>query len=313
MELKFDASQQYQTKAIDAMIRLFDGQKKLESGLQYVYGGGFVGSPNRFDLTEEEILKNLQDAQQASGLPIDKTLQLIGMGFIVAITLSVNLLAITKIISAAFSEDRWNIGREITWNIWLSLTTILGTTVYGALVTGQTLSAYYIYRASLNSLVFTLFLTPIGVLCVMSNYMRSLKRKLARAEELTRSLQSFQTKSFTQPLELISETGKEKFNMPVDKLLFIQSCDNYANVVRQNNGSTEERLLRSSLKNIEEQLTLPFVVRCHRSFIVNLSLVRAITGNSRNYTLSLKNYHTSIPVSRESEKQVLELLEKLGN
>ena len=243
----------------------------------------------------------------------DKTLQLIGMGFIVAILLSVNLLAIPKIISSVFSEDRWNIGREITWNIWLCVTTILASTFYWVLVTGQTLSAAYLYRASLNSLVFTLFLTPISVLCVMSNYIRSLKRKLERAEEVTRSLQSSQTKSFTHPLELLSETGKEKLKMPVDKLLFIQSCDNYANVVRQKNGSTTEKLLRSSLKNIEEQITLPFVVRCHRSFIVNLSLVRAITGNSRNYTLSLKNYHTPIPVSRESEKHVLELLEKLGN
>ncbi|TDI93414.1 MAG: LytTR family transcriptional regulator [Caldithrix sp.] len=243
----------------------------------------------------------------------DKTLQLIGMGFIVTILLSVNLLAIPKIISSVFSEDRWNIGREITWNIWLSVTTILGSSFYWVLVTGQTVSAAYIYRASLNSLVFTLFLTPISVLCVMSNYMRSLKRKLERAEEVTRSLQSSQTKSFTHPLELLSETGKEKLKMPVDKLLFIQSCDNYANVVRQKNGSTTEKLLRSSLKNIEEQITLPFIVRCHRSFIVNLSLVRAITGNSRNYTLSLKNYPTPIPVSRESEKQVLELLEKLSN
>ena len=243
----------------------------------------------------------------------DKTLQLIGMGFIVTILLSVNLLAIPKIISSVFSEDRWNIGREITWNIWLSVTTILGSSFYWVLVTGQTVSAAYIYRASLNSLVFTLFLTPISVLCVMSNYIRSLKRKLERAEEVTRSLQSSQTKSFTHPLELLSETGKEKLKMPVDKLLFIQSCDNYANVVRQKNGSTTEKLLRSSLKNIEEQITLPFVVRCHRSFIVNLSLVRAITGNSRNYTLSLKNYPTPIPVSRESEKQVLELLEKLSN
>lgn len=108
----------------------------------------------------------------------DKTLQLIGMGFIVTILLSVNLLAIPKIISSVFSEDRWNIGREITWNIWLSVTTILGSSFYWVLVTGQTVSAAYIYRASLNSLVFTLFLTPISVLCVMSNYIRSLKRKI---------------------------------------------------------------------------------------------------------------------------------------
>jgi len=77
VELKFDASQEYQTKAIDAIVRLFDGQRKFESGLQYVHGAGFVGSPNRLDLTEEDILKNLQDAQQASGLPVDKSLQAI--------------------------------------------------------------------------------------------------------------------------------------------------------------------------------------------------------------------------------------------
>jgi len=242
-----------------------------------------------------------------------KNLQIMGMGIVVVVVISMSLLTIPKILPSPFSEDRWNIGKEFIWGIWLCLTTILGSSVYWSLVSGQTLSAYSIYRVSLNSLVFTLFLTPIGVLCVMNNYIRSLKRKLERAEELTRSLQSSQTKSFTQPLELISETGKEKLKMPVDKLLFVQSCDNYANVVRQNNGSTEEKLLRSSLKNIEEQLTVPFVVRCHRSFIVNLSLVRAITGNSRNYTLSLKHYHKPIPISRESEKHVLQLLEKLGN
>lgn len=77
MELRFDPSQEYQTKAIDAIVRLFNGQRKFESGLQYVHGAGFVGSPNRLDLTEEDILKNLQDAQQASGLPIDESLQAI--------------------------------------------------------------------------------------------------------------------------------------------------------------------------------------------------------------------------------------------
>lgn len=77
MELKFNPSQEYQSKATDAIIRLFDGQNKVESGIQYVQDAGFVGSPNRLDLTEGDILRNLKDAQESSGIPIDKALQFV--------------------------------------------------------------------------------------------------------------------------------------------------------------------------------------------------------------------------------------------
>jgi DNA-binding LytR/AlgR family response regulator len=110
---------------------------------------------------------------------------------------------------------------------------------------------------------------------------------------------------------LVSETGKEKIRLTVDELLYIQSCDNYARVVIRKNGKSEETLIRSSLKNLEQQISSPYIVRCHRSFIVNLVRTRSNTGNSRNYTLSLENCERAIPVSRESEKRGLQFLEGL--
>ncbi len=68
MELKFDAAQEFQIKAIEAIVRLFDGQTKFEADLKYVHDVGFVGSPNRLDLVEEDILRNLREVQQSTGM-----------------------------------------------------------------------------------------------------------------------------------------------------------------------------------------------------------------------------------------------------
>jgi type III restriction enzyme len=75
VELKFDSTQEHQISAIDGIVRLFDGQIKIESGVQYIHGAGFVTSPNRLDLADEDILKNLNDVQESRGLLVDKALE----------------------------------------------------------------------------------------------------------------------------------------------------------------------------------------------------------------------------------------------
>lgn len=240
-----------------------------------------------------------------------KTFQVIGLGLTIMAWLAVSVAAIPRMLPRQFSEDSWSLGKELVWNMWLCLTTIFVTTIYWSLVTGQRLSPSVFYRVMVNSFLFTILFTPVGVMCIMSNHIRSLKRKLKRAEELTHGLEKSNLKPLSQPLELVSETGKEKIRLTIDKLLYIQSCDNYANVVVRKNSQSEEMLIRSSLKNLERQINSPYIMRCHRSFIVNLIRTRSITGNSRNYTLSLENCDIAIPVSRESEKRILQVLQKL--
>ncbi|MFQ5676979.1 MAG: LytR/AlgR family response regulator transcription factor [bacterium] len=240
-----------------------------------------------------------------------KNLQFIGLGLMIMAWLAANVAAMPRLLPRLFSEDFWSLGKELVWNTWLCLTTIFVSTFYWSLVTGQRLSPTVFYRVTLNSLLFTVFFTPVGVMCVMSNHIRALKRKLKKAEELTHGLKNSNLNSLSDPLELVSETGKEKVSLRIDKLLYIQSCDNYASVVFRENGHSQEMLIRSSLKNLEQQISSPYILRCHRSFIVNLIQTRSITGNSRNYTLALKNCDLAIPVSRESEKQVLQVLQDL--
>ena len=62
MELKFDARQEYQLDAIQAIVDLLEGQPHVEADLRFAaapgYGGAqssFAAVPNRLDLTETEI------------------------------------------------------------------------------------------------------------------------------------------------------------------------------------------------------------------------------------------------------------------
>jgi len=75
MLFKFDANQEYQVKAIEAAAGLFEGQPRSEANLTFTLGGAAV--PNRLDLDDTALLKNLQTVQAANGIPPDESLQFI--------------------------------------------------------------------------------------------------------------------------------------------------------------------------------------------------------------------------------------------
>ena len=77
MEFRFDPNQEYQVRAIDSVIGLLHGQNRIEVDLSFELGAGFAAVPNRLDLDEERLLKNLQTVQAQNGIEPDETLQLI--------------------------------------------------------------------------------------------------------------------------------------------------------------------------------------------------------------------------------------------
>ena len=82
MQFKFDAHQQYQIDAIDAVVDLFEGQPRIEADLAFAssYGSAqasFAAVPNRLDLSEHELLANLRKVQARSGISPDPELRFI--------------------------------------------------------------------------------------------------------------------------------------------------------------------------------------------------------------------------------------------
>lgn len=68
MEFKFDANQEYQVRAIEAVADLFEGQPRIEAGEAF----GVVA--NRLDLDDDDLLENLRRVQGENSLIADEVL-----------------------------------------------------------------------------------------------------------------------------------------------------------------------------------------------------------------------------------------------
>jgi len=75
MELRFDAGQDYQIKAVESVARLFEGQGKVEASMSYSREAGFLTSPNRLDLDEDALLKNVREIQKSNGIRESSSLE----------------------------------------------------------------------------------------------------------------------------------------------------------------------------------------------------------------------------------------------
>ncbi len=114
-------------------------------------------------------------------------------------------------------------------------------------------------------------------------------------------------------LILIAENEKDTFELLPHQLLYIESTDNYSSIIYvDEHGKIKKELIRSSLKRLETQITIPSILRCHRAYIVNLSNVAHITGNAQGYRISFSEVENTIPVSRNYGKVILETLKNLN-
>lgn len=96
------------------------------------------------------------------------------------------------------------------------------------------------------------------------------------------------------------EKGDLKISVMLENLLYIESADNYATIYYLNKSGVSQFLLRNSLKWMEEHLTKETpLVRCHRSYIVNMDKVKILKKIKGGIVLELDEERTlDIPVSK---------------
>ena len=68
MDFQFDAHQDYQREAIEAVTELFAGQPRNEFEMSLALGSSIAAVPNKLVLSEERLLENLRSVQERRGL-----------------------------------------------------------------------------------------------------------------------------------------------------------------------------------------------------------------------------------------------------
>lgn len=154
--------------------------------------------------------------------------------------------------------------------------------------------------------VFSFAVLPIFLFILIAERIMLAKHEKL-AQNVSEKLQTVDKKDDDRSLTLIAENEKDKVDVYLSELLYIEANDNYSAVYFKKHGEVKKQLLRGSLKRMEEQLkTCELVVRCHKSFIVNISKISKVSGNAQGYKLHIPDIDTEIPVSRRFPKEVLQ-------
>ena len=112
-------------------------------------------------------------------------------------------------------------------------------------------------------------------------------------------------------IKIRDENDIMQLAIDLENLLFIQSTDNYVSVYFLKDHKVTKELVRTSLKKLEGELKGTPLVRCHRSFMVNLNKILVTKKTGKGITLELKNYPGSqIKVSKHYRAEVMRLLQK---
>lgn len=252
-----------------------------------------------------------------------KLLKLIGFGFVSFICPLIFRLISTSVLKNKNPEETWMVWKETLALLLVLLFIAFGNLCYGNLIRISHINFQELVLALAATLLLGLF--PIAA-NVALKYNRFVALNQKDAELMEAEVLDFQHRteiesptkkdtpeiSIQDSLILIAENDKDKMELKPEDLLFIESADNYSNVVFYRNSKINKQLLRGSLKRIESQIAFPFIVRCHRSYIVNLKFINHIKGNAQGYRIEFKiDLDDTIPVSRNYSKALFERLESL--
>jgi hypothetical protein len=234
----------------------------------------------------------------------------IGIGTIAFLATFMILYFPPLIFKEYFNEDNWTIGR----NLFLMAIAI---TFIGILLWyfGEMYKEpYNLKKLSLLQFLFYTFLVSLIPLTFFifineRNVRERREKKVSEIKEIKRKKEINISKKLTKEITIKSENGKEKISFNIDDLVYITSQGNYASFFLKDDKDLQEKILRVTLIKIVNELEeYSNIIKCHKSYIVNINFIDDISGNARGYLLKSKFISFNIPVSRKFSKQSLQSL-----
>jgi len=231
-------------------------------------------------------------------------LMLMGFVLLVFLTSTLFFVLIPRFFHSYFNSERWTNGRMYIHLLSFFLFTGIVVFIYEYVWLGR-----HSYDEYWNSTFFTILAidilasTTIGLIpIIISIYMtknRRLKENLLEANNLNHNLSQRLVQYEIDDKIVLESSTKESFCGSLDSILYIESEGNYVHIVFHEDNMVKKKMLRSTIKQIEEQLNrYDILIRCHRAFIINMNHILKVSGNAQGYKLYLRHIQEAIPVSR---------------
>lgn len=242
-------------------------------------------------------------------------LAMYALGFIICMFTDIVL---KYIVNMPRSQER-GVGYIIRRNLWFQLinTPLISLMIclYRHFMLSDRVPANHLSWSNFfETLVIMAFISfAIGLYWRFKFRSRYMAMELEETRQLNEILRS--TANTKQPLaavpDIITLTGStsETVTLQIEDLLYIEVIGNYVKVCHLKEGEVHTDMLRNTSKQIEEQLQqCNTIVRCHRSFLINISHVEQIVSKSGSMHIQIRHCNDMIPVSRSNMSQVKEII-----
>ena len=92
--------------------------------------------------------------------------------------------------------------------------------------------------------------------------------------------------------------AKDQITLSASCFIYGKAQDNYVELYYAEDNSQKKFVMRATLNKLVKAVNDESIVRCHRSFMVNLHQVKSIKGVNQDTTLYLSPFDTPVPVSK---------------
>lgn len=125
-----------------------------------------------------------------------------------------------------------------------------------------------------NSLVKTILILLIPY--VMCYIYFIWQERVAQLRHIRERLAEDETALQAAYVQIYDEKGEMRLSVRREHLFLLESADNYVCVWYINNNAPKKVLVRNTLTKVAKQLESTHIQRCHRSYIINLDLIKVM-------------------------------------
>lgn len=238
---------------------------------------------------------------------INKWRAVIAFVLVTASTISFVIYLLPLIFKKFYEPENWTIGKYFTIPFFI----VIISSPLAAIAT-------YLISASENIPILISPLEQLTIWVVRTSFISIfptiifyfIYKNTAKDQESYEAIitETIEDNILTEKITL-SGNNKEILAILPQDFLYAEVLGNYVTIYYLSGNEVIQKALRTTLQQIIDDLeSYPQFVRCHRSFIVNISNIINIKGNSHAYKLNLRNIETEVPVSKSYTRLIKEKL-----
>ncbi len=166
------------------------------------------------------------------------------------------------------------------------------------------LTLFYLFKESLFATAFTLLIPYAFVILwmVVKSRGEQIIRLQARQQHIVEDVPE-------EMYRFYDEKGDLKLSVKPNMVYYLEAADNYIIIHYMNAGKLEKLMIRNSLKNVEWRFREKGLIRCHRSYVVNIRMVKLFRRQDGEVMLDFGDEKIpSIPVSKGYGEKVMSML-----